>query len=191
MALKLLLTISLYIIVSIADNIGHQVLLTQAAKDYGAQCLDGSPGDYYFANGTESNKYVIFFQGGGWCSGLYESNGVGEDSCWARHTKVDGTTKHDASTQDMNKHAYLGDNKTTNPLFYNWNKVYLRYCDGASFSGDVTAPIPTGNTTQPFLYYRGKRIVRAIFESLTNDYGLSEATDIVIGNQVSFIFHCI
>jgi hypothetical protein len=21
--------------------------------------------------------------------------------------------------------------------FYNWNKVYVRYCDGASFSGDA------------------------------------------------------
>ena len=59
---------------AVGDNIGHQVILSDAAKSYGAMCLDGSPGNYYFANGTESKKYVIFFQGGGWCSGLYKAN---------------------------------------------------------------------------------------------------------------------
>ncbi len=43
-----------------SDNIGHRVLLTDAAKNNGAVCLDGSPGEYYFANGTESNKYGIY-----------------------------------------------------------------------------------------------------------------------------------
>lgn len=25
------------------------------------------------------------------------------------------------------------------PDFYNWNRVYVRYCDGASFTGDIEA----------------------------------------------------
>jgi hypothetical protein len=28
-----------------------------------------------------------------------------------------------------------------NPLMYNWNKVYVGYCDGASFGGDVSDPV--------------------------------------------------
>jgi hypothetical protein len=30
----------------------------------------------------------------------------------------------------------LSNNASQNPDFYNWNKVRLRYCDGASFAGD-------------------------------------------------------
>lgn len=29
-----------------------------------------------------------------------------------------------------------------NPDFYNWNRVKVRYCDGASFTGDVEAVDP-------------------------------------------------
>ena len=29
----------------------------------------------------------------------------------------------------------FSDNETVNGDFYNWNVVYLMYCDGASFSG--------------------------------------------------------
>ena len=33
-----------------------------------AQCLDGSPGAYYFCPGpADSTKHVIFLEGGGWC----------------------------------------------------------------------------------------------------------------------------
>ncbi|XP_019198173.1 PREDICTED: pectin acetylesterase 7-like [Ipomoea nil] len=45
--------------------------------------------------------------------------------------------------------------------FYNWNKVYVVYCDGSSFTGDVDA-VDTGNN----LTYRGARVFKAIMEEL-------------------------
>ncbi|KAM7493670.1 hypothetical protein LguiB_028279 [Lonicera macranthoides] len=36
----------------------------------------------------------------------------------------------------------LSDDPQFNPDFYNWNKVKVRYCDGASFTGDVETVNP-------------------------------------------------
>ena len=38
-----------------------------AVQQFGARCLDGSPSGYYFRPGVESDKFVIFLQGGGLC----------------------------------------------------------------------------------------------------------------------------
>lgn len=46
--------------------------------------------------------------------------------------------------------------------FYNWNKVYVRYCDGASFSRDTEAQAQDGTT----LYFRGLRIFEAVIDEL-------------------------
>ncbi|OMO97823.1 Pectinacetylesterase [Corchorus olitorius] len=45
--------------------------------------------------------------------------------------------------------------------FYNWNRVKLRYCDGASFSGD--SKFDNGTS---LLYFRGQRIWEAIIHDL-------------------------
>ena len=36
---------------------------------------------------------------------------------------------------------------------YNWNSVEIRYCDGASVSGDKATPTKVGNAT---LHFRGR-----------------------------------
>ncbi|CAN6934755.1 unnamed protein product [Brassica oleracea] len=43
--------------------------------------------------------------------------------------------------------------------FFNWNRVKLRYCDGASFSGD-------GQNEAAQLQFRGERIWRAAIDDL-------------------------
>lgn len=37
--------------------------------DPDAKCLDGSPPAFYVHQGTETNKFVIFLEGGGFCQG--------------------------------------------------------------------------------------------------------------------------
>ncbi|KAG1371695.1 putative Pectin acetylesterase [Cocos nucifera] len=46
--------------------------------------------------------------------------------------------------------------------FYNWNKVRVRYCDGASYSGNVKSDIQNGTK----LFFRGQRIWEAIMDEL-------------------------
>ncbi|GER46902.1 pectinacetylesterase family protein [Striga asiatica] len=55
----------------------------------------------------------------------------------------------------------LENNKTYNPDFYNWNRVYIVYCDGSSFLGDVEEVDPQTNVT-----YRGSRVFDAVIEDL-------------------------
>ncbi len=73
----------------------------------------------------------------------------------------------------------FSNNSTYNPLTYNWNMVSLRYCDGASFSGNVDQPIPTGEGS-PVIYYRGRRIRDAALQTLVQQFGMSEATEVII-----------
>lgn len=48
--------------------------LTQSAvfdkvvvQDKDAVCLDGTPGVYYISRGKSPNKFMVYFEGGGWC----------------------------------------------------------------------------------------------------------------------------
>ncbi|KAM0850579.1 hypothetical protein ACQ4PT_052990 [Festuca glaucescens] len=76
-----------------------------------------------------------------------------------------------------------------NPDFYNWNKVYVRYCDGASFSGDTQVLAQDGST----LYFRGLRIYEAIIDELM-EKGLANATQALLtgcsAGGLATILHC-
>ena len=47
-------------------------LLHEAAASSGTVCLDGSPGGYYWREGTGADhiKFLLVFNGGGWCVGV-------------------------------------------------------------------------------------------------------------------------
>ena len=165
--------------------LGHSVLLSKAVDETGAKCLDGSPGRYYFAPATtisSSTKYLMFLEGGGWCSGIYTPYMTGGNSCTQRINTEFGTTKNDPTTQNFNKIGMLGNNVTLYPLTYDWNKIYLRYCDGGSYSGNLETPInySSNNGTNGTLYFRGKRILDAVFEDLILNKSLSNATDFIL-----------
>ncbi|XP_022551119.1 pectin acetylesterase 1 [Brassica napus] len=61
--------------------------------------------------------------------------------------------------KQINFKGILSSKVAENPDFYNWNKAEVRYCDGASFSGDSE-----NKTAQ--LQFRGKRIFLAVIEDL-------------------------
>ena len=91
-------------------------------------CLDGSPPGYYMraGSGEGANKWILYLMGGGWCEG--------SEDCYKRSmTELGSTTKYPETTT---LEGLLSDNSTVNPDFYNWNIVYVIYCDGASFAGN-------------------------------------------------------
>ena len=94
----------------------------------GTVCLDGSPPAYYLRSGygTGANKWVIYLKGGGWCLDLEE--------CYERTKTEKGTSSSKFWPDTMELNGLLSDNKTVNTDFYNWNVVFVIYCDGASFS---------------------------------------------------------
>ena len=50
----------------LADSVGTAILLQDAANQYDARCLDGTPGLYYLRPGFDegSNNWYIFHMGG-------------------------------------------------------------------------------------------------------------------------------
>eukprot|EP01084_Bolivina_argentea_P141554 248729_1 len=144
-----------------------------------AVCLDGTPGLFYISEGKENNKFVLFFEGGGVCSGLSQSPEPScFDTCYSRSKKGMGSTKTDRPWLDMNDIApVVSNNKTENPLMADWNHIFIRYCDGGFYAGNKTEPDTYNNTK---IYYRGSIILYEIIDHLINNYKLKEATDIVI-----------
>ena len=121
-------------------------LLTDAAKLDGALCLDGTPGLYYHRKGTGSgaNKWYIHHQGGGWCESM--------DDCLGRSKTQLGSSSSYPATASLGG-GYFDSDCKSNPLMCTWNKVMMRYCDGASFSGNSeTTVVYKGKT----LHWRGQ-----------------------------------
>jgi len=125
--------------------------LVERAASTGAVCLDGTLPAYRFDRGCGSgaNNWLLQFEGGGWCNDT--------ESCILRKTT------HRGSSAYMDKVAVfsgiLSDKPSENPDFYNWNRVKLMYCDGASFAGDVEEKVSD-------LYFRGQRIWHAMIDDL-------------------------
>ena len=70
---------------------------------------------------------------------------------------------------DGGAHGLFSNSSTVNPSFHNWTKVYVRYCDGGSFSGDALATAPDGKT----LHLRGRRILDAVLDALVEREGFA------------------
>ncbi|KAH0643887.1 hypothetical protein KY289_034861 [Solanum tuberosum] len=144
-------TSSQLIIIQESSLVNLTILQTAVAK--GAVCLDGSPPAYHLdrGSGTGVNNWVISVEGGGWCQNVAQ--------CLLRKN-----SKYGSSAKMENQVFFSGmlsNEQKFNPEFYNWNRVFVRYCDGGSFTGDVEAIDPgTG------LHYRGARIFKAIMEEL-------------------------
>ncbi|CAJ1345721.1 unnamed protein product [Effrenium voratum] len=75
-------------------------------------------------------------------------------------------------------------NAGENPM-HNWNHVYVRYCDGAYYSGSREEP---KNVSGLPLYFRGRYITMALFADLQNR-GMSNATDVVLSGCSAGAIH--
>eukprot|EP00850_Spirogloea_muscicola_P007831 SM000040S14843 [mRNA] locus=s40:781462:785148:+ [translate_table: standard] len=106
-------------------------------------------------------------QGGGWCND--------ESECLARSYTSLGSTANIAN--DLELGGFFSSDPEQNPDFYSWNVAYMKYCDGASFSGDVEEPV---NVMGRKLYFRGKRILDAVIDELHQKRGLADANQVII-----------
>jgi len=157
-------------VVSSVESKGY--FMKEYVAKYGARCLDGSPGLYYWqpATGSGTNKWYVHHMGGGWCESI--------EDCFGRSKTELGTSKLWKTTMDISSMGgYFSDDANVNPMMYNWNKVFMVYCDGGSFAGNNRTVTNYKNTE---LYFRGKGILDATIYDLLNFRGLKKATDAVI-----------
>uniref|UniRef100_A0A804MAW9 Pectin acetylesterase n=1 Tax=Zea mays TaxID=4577 RepID=A0A804MAW9_MAIZE len=157
-----------------------EMVFLKAAVAKGAVCLDGSPPVYHFSPGSGSgaNNWVVHMEGGGWCRN--------PDECAVRKGNFRGSSKF---MKPLSFSGILGGNQKSNPDFYNWNRVKIRYCDGSSFTGDVEAV-----DTAKDLRYRGFRVWRAVIDDLLTVRGMSKAQNALLSGcsagGLAAILHC-
>ncbi|XP_042476333.1 pectin acetylesterase 12-like [Macadamia integrifolia] len=156
--------------------VGLYLIGGAAAK--GAVCLDGTLPGYHLHHGFGSgaNSWLIQLEGGGWCNNI--------------RTCVYRKKTHRGSSKYMEKQipftGILSNKAEENPDFFNWNRVKLRYCDGASFSGD-------SQDEAAGLYFRGQRIWLAGMEDLMSK-GMQHAKQALLSGcsagGLASVLHC-
>ncbi|KAL5227782.1 hypothetical protein ABZP36_016047 [Zizania latifolia] len=128
--------------------------LVHGTEDKGAVCLDGTPPGYHWLPGfgDGSDKWLIHLEGGSWCRNL----------TWCAQRKKTSLGSSAYMERRVDFVGILSDDESQNPDFYNWNKVKIRYCDGASFSGNVEDEMQYGTN----FFFRGQRIWEAVMSEL-------------------------
>jgi hypothetical protein len=172
-----------------AANYAEGWRLTAAADDpiLKAKCLDGSAPLYFLKRGTGdgANKFYVHHEGGGWCYGDEGCGLRGKGAGQTQRKTPDGplvytnlgSTEQYVDSGQLDG-GYWSSDPQINPTMYNWNQVYMKYCDGGSFSGNRETEFLNANGTS--VWFRGHAIVRAIQDSLIADNGMGQATDVVV-----------
>ncbi|XP_021730066.1 pectin acetylesterase 9-like [Chenopodium quinoa] len=159
--------------------VGITMVKNTTAKHLGAYCLDGSLPAYQFSKGFGSgaSNWLLHIEGGGWCNDV--------NSCLERATTEVGSSNY---MTENNFTGILSNNESLNPDFYNWNRVMLRYCDGASFAGNSLYENGTSS-----LYFRGQKIWQAIISDLLPQ-GLAHAEKALLSGcsagGLAVFLHC-
>ncbi|MBA0632329.1 hypothetical protein Godav_001090 [Gossypium davidsonii] len=119
---------------------------------------------------------IMLWQGGGWCNNVR--------TCVYRKKTRRGSSTY--MEKQIPFTGILSDKAEQNPDFFNWNRVKLRYCDGASFTGD------TENKAAK-LQFRGQRIWLAAMEDLMSK-GMRNAKQALLSGcsagGLASILHC-
>ncbi|CAI7778250.1 unnamed protein product, partial [Closterium sp. NIES-54] len=152
------------------ESLQAGLTIVNTSSDPGAVCLDGSPPafNWHPGRGTGRNKWILYLEGGAWC----------ED---AAHCIDRSFSNFGSSTKmgDWLLQGLLSSSRKTNPDFFNWNLVYIRYCDGASFIGNVDEPI-RDHEGKPQIYMRGRRVFESIISHLQTHHGMRSASHVLL-----------
>ncbi|KAL2941790.1 Pectin acetylesterase 6 [Bienertia sinuspersici] len=132
-----------YEVSAVAKPLMVPLTLIHGADSKGAVCLDGTLPAYHWDRGFGSgaNSWLIQLEGGGWCNNVR--------TCVYRKKTRRGSSNYMEKTLAFT--GILSNKPEENPDFFNWNRIKLRYCDGASFASE-------GQDKANELFFRGQRI---------------------------------
>lgn len=141
-----------------------------------AFCLDGTKPAYYVHKGL-SNKFILSFEGGGWCGSHLGLSQTIED-CYQRSKTALGSSSNYSVMMSVGD-GILSDS-SQNP-FKNWTMIHMKYCDGTGHQGYKKDPVSYKDTK---LYFRGHNATIGQLDSIDKNFKLfSEATDILVTGQ--------
>ncbi|XP_019163135.1 PREDICTED: pectin acetylesterase 8-like [Ipomoea nil] len=155
-------------------------VIVESAISKGAVCTDGSAPGYYYDKGHGEGvaNWVIFLEGGGWCLDAQNCKNRVMGNLWS--------SKYMFLVHELGN--LLSENPNENLDFYNWNRVYVAYCDGSSYTSDANEVDRATNLT-----YRGAKVFYALMEDFKAK-GMGMAKNAIFsGNSaggVAMILHC-
>lgn len=152
--------------------------LISGAAVKGAVCLDGTLPGYHLHRGfgAGANSWLVHLEGGGWCNSIR--------TCVYRKKTRRGSSHY--FEKNLAFTGILSNRAEENPDFFNWNRVKVRYCDGASFTGD-------SEDRAHGLQFRGQKIWLAAMEELMSK-GMRYANQALLSGcsagGLASILHC-
>jgi hypothetical protein len=142
-----------------------------------ASCLDGTPAGVYFSPGNGLNggskKTVVYFEGGGWCSGRTRDQVL--TSCVDRTKGVLGSSNNWKQPDDYD-YVFRGD-RAQDPFYSNWNRFVIKYCDGGRHQSYQKDPIDVNGK---LLYFRGHSNVMAALDFVAKMAPIELTSDFVL-----------
>lgn len=135
-------------------------------------CNDGSPAGYYYRENPESTEWVIYLEGGWFCSD--------PQTCSNRKAQNSFSTVMSSNSWKPKK---LGDgilsvDQTENSEFYQANHVYIPYCSSDFWVGNTIADGIDGTK----LAFHGSRIISDVVVDLLGK-GLKDATRLIMSGS--------
>ena len=149
-----------------AEDAGVMKLLRFSDHGIGdALCMDGSSSGIYFAPATaQTDKYVLYLQGGGWCS----DEASCQQRCGARiKGRCSGALASSAAWPAVQSMSGLFSTSPAKTPLPGANKAYLRYCTGDAHMGNRNASAASFGFN-----FHGQRTVRAALSILVKAHGL-------------------
>ena len=98
------------------------------------------------------------------------------DDCLGRSKTQLGSSSSYPATASLGG-GYFDSDCKSNPLMCTWNKVMMRYCDGASFSGNN---LTVAEYKGAKLHWRGMHIRENIAKQLFESHGMRNASDLMV-----------
>ncbi len=142
-----------------------------------AVCNDGTPAVYYFkrGSGADAAHWLIFFQGGGWCSS--------EPTCTRRWSTQHYLMTSQGAPSTFEPGGIFSTSAQENPDFVNFTQVYIKYCSSDMYSGNGQQQV---NGMQ--MQFRGNKIVTAILADLQDatvipSPNLKNATQVLVSGS--------
>ena len=89
--------------------------------------------------GNNQQKYLIYFVGGGFCEGNTLADTL--EACYKRSFTWLGSTANTTETRNFEGHGLLSPLQEENPVFYDWTKIFVMYCDGSEYAGSLDSSV--------------------------------------------------
>jgi len=154
-----------------------QMFLYLARKDREplGVCLDGSqPGFYHRPGfGSGENRWLIHLKGGGWCHSPEDC------ATWVSTGYQAGS---DNLPYNFTGKGIMSVNPIKNPNYFNWNIVYVDYCDGGSYVGYKGEPSTWKDKygEKQTVYTRGSLVFKSVIKTLKFEHNMGSAEDILL-----------